>query len=147
MQELEAERRQWLFRVEATRSRVQAVRHMRGQARPVEHSPPPPLPPPPPTTTPHEGGGTLETPKTALIIEERGVASKYSSRSSRLPPLALRLTKPVLTKPVLTKPVLTKPVLTKPVLTKPAIVKVHHGQLPHVPMTPSRGWRYFAVAD
>ena len=84
----------------------------------------------------------METPKTALIIEERGVASKYSSRSSRLPPLALRLTKPVLTKPVL-----TKPVLTKPVLTKPAIVKVHHGQLPHVPMTPSRGWRYFAVAD
>ena len=79
----------------------------------------------------------VETPKTALIIEERGVASKYSSRSSRLPPLALRLTKPVL----------TKPVLTKPVLTKPAIVKVHHGQLPHVPMTPSRGWRYFAVAD
>ena len=99
----------------------------------------------------------VETPKTALIIEERGRASKYSSRSSRLPPLALRLTKPVLTKPiltkpvltkpVLTKPVLTKPVLTKPVLTKPAIVKVHHGQLPHVPMTPSRGWRYFAVAD
>jgi hypothetical protein len=113
MQELEAERRQWLFRVEATRSRVQAVRHMRSQSRRDEHSPPP-LPP---------AALALDTPKTAPTIEERGAASKYSSRSSRLPPLAPRL-------------------------TKPAVVKIHHGQLSHVvPMTPSRGWRYFAMAD
>ena len=116
MQELEAERRQWLFRVEATRSRVQAVRHMRSQSRRDEHSPPPTPP-----------ALALDTPKTAPTIEERGTASKYSSRSSRLPPLAPRL--------------------TKPALTKPAVVKIHHGQLSHVPMTPSRGWRYFAMAD
>ena len=110
MQELEAERRQWLFRVEATRSRVQAIRHMRSQSRRDEHSPPPPPP----------AALALDTPKTAPTIEERGAASKYSSRSSRLPPLAPRL--------------------TKPALTKPAFVKIQ-------PMTPSRGWRYFAMAD
>jgi hypothetical protein len=122
MQELEAERRQWLFRVEATRSRVQAVRHMRSQSRRDEHSPPPPPP----------AALALDTPKTAPTIEERGAASKYSSRSSRLPPLAPR----------------ARARLTKPALTKPAVVKIHHGQLSHVvPMTPSRGWRYFAMAD
>ena len=112
MQELEAERRQWLFRVEAMRSRVQAVRHMRSPSRRDEHSPPPP--PAPALAL------ALDTPKTAPTIEERGAASKYSSRSSRLPPLAPRL--------------------TKPALTKPAFVKIQ-------PMTPSRGWRYFAMAD
>ena len=41
------------------------------------------------------------------------------------------------------------PVMAPRLTSKPApVVKIHHGQLSHVvPMTPSRGWRYFAMAD